>query len=75
MNPKSAIAVGLLCLIVAVCLFSIVQPAYAQVDDAPKTGLGEVFKKREATGEGPTKAQLALTIGSTIVMIAVLKYV
>ncbi len=74
MNPKSAIAVGLLCLIVAVCLFSFVEPAHAQTD-TPQTGLGEVFKKREATGEGPTKAQLALTIGSTIVMIAVLKYV
>ncbi|MDX9973983.1 MAG: hypothetical protein RBU21_13445 [FCB group bacterium] len=39
-----------------------------------KTGLGEVFKSRDATGTGPTKVQLALTFGATVVMIGVIKY-
>jgi heme A synthase len=76
MNAKAVVAVGVLCVVLAVFLGTFVSTTYAAAagTEEPKTGLGEVFKKREATGVGPTKTQLAITIGATIVMIAVVKF-
>lgn len=74
MNPKAVLLAGLLCFVLVMSLAAFTQPAYAQ-DDAPKTGLGEVFKKRAPTGTGPTKNQLILVAVATVVTIAVVKYV
>lgn len=73
MNPKAVLLLGLLCFVMVMCFAAFTQPAYAQAD-APKTGLGEVFKKRAPTGVGPSKNQLILVGVATLVTIAVVKY-
>lgn len=74
MTPKRIMAASLLLFVLTVFLCSFAStPAYG-VEAAEQTGLGSVFKKRAATGVGPTKVELGITIGATIVMIAVVKF-
>lgn len=73
MSKRAIVVAASLCVLLAIFLGTFVPPAYA-VEAPAETGLSSVFKKREATGVGPTKTQFAITIGATIVMIAVVKY-
>lgn len=76
MNRRMLLTCVLFGFLLAVMLTTFVTPTYAQGKKLAesKAGLGEVFKARDATGVGPSKAQLALTFGATVVMIGVVKY-
>lgn len=77
MKSRRAVNAVLLCLLVVVLMVTFVQEAHAKPFDSngAKTGLGEVFKSRAATGVGPNKVQFGVTIAATVIMLAVLKYV
>lgn len=74
MNRRKIVASSLLLVFMVAITGGLISDAYAATDAAEQTGLGSVFKKREATGVGPTKTQFAITVGATVVMIAVVKF-
>jgi hypothetical protein len=77
MKMQTVLAACLLCFLLAVMATTFTStPAYAAPQQLAesKTGLGEVFKSRAATGVGPNKKELFLTATATVIMIACVKY-
>ena len=77
MTARMVLLAGLLCfaLLAGLTLYTPDAHAAGFASGESKVGLGELFgKKREATGVGPSRTQLAVTIGATVVMVLVVKY-
>ena len=87
MNARHIIVLILLAVAMSLVLtLAISDEAYAQTEDgtadkthdkkqASKRGVGDSLAEgRETEGEGPTRVQMALGIGSFIVMIIVVKW-
>ncbi len=86
MNAQKLLALGALCAILCLAVGLIAQPAHAQDSDAAKSFDKDTANKRgvsesladgpasEDVVEGPTTLQMAIGIGSVVVMIIVVKW-